>query len=342
MASSTSNAQTWAQLAESLAADAPTGGGHGLTTLYPGLHRPECVLTHASGTVFVSDRRGGVTKLFPDGRQVLTCASTLLPNGIALMEDGGFLVANLADAGGVWKITREDEVQPWLTEVEGRRLHRVNFVTNDDTGRVWACVSATDGGDLYPLDSATGYLVMQGANAAKGARVVAEGLHYTNECRVSGDGRFLYVNETFGRKLSRFALAADGSLSAKETVATFDAGDFPDGLTLDAEGGAWVVCVGSNRLYRVDADGRRDTIIDDAVPETVAALEAAFIARTLSRPQLSSARGRRLGNITSLAFGGADLRTAYMGCIGGDSLTMFRSPVAGLAPAHWHSRWHWR
>ncbi len=317
----------WPGLARALAAD-------GLQPIFPGLQRPECVLTHASGTVFVSDRRGGVLALSPDGSQHLGCRSALLPNGIALLEDGSFLVANLAEAGGVWRIAPNGGVSPWLTEVGGQPLHRVNFVANDAQGRVWACVSATDGGDRYPLDSATGYIVVCD-NQGRGARVVARGLHYTNECRVSADGAFLYVNETFGRRLSRFALSADGSLGARETVAAFDAGDFPDGLTLDAEGGAWVVCVGSNRLYRVDADGSRFTVIDDAVPETVQALEAAFRARTLSRPQLSAARGRRLGNITSLAFGGDDLRTGYMGCIGGDSLATFRSPVAGLRPVHW-------
>jgi sugar lactone lactonase YvrE len=337
MRTNTSLPQMWTELAESLAADSPTSAGgrpvSGIGKIFPGLQRPECVLTHASGTVFVSDRRGGVLKLLPDGQQLLTCHSGLLPNGIALLEDGGFLIANLADAGGVWKIGRDGEVSPWLTEVNGQPLHRVNFVTNDTAGRVWVCISATDGGDCYPVDTSTGYIVMCDAS---GARIVAEGLHYTNECRVSADGCFLYVNETFGRRLSRFALAPNGLLGSRETVATFEAGDFPDGLALDAEGGAWVVCVGSNRLYRVGADGIRHTVIDDALPETVAALEASFESATLSRPQLSAARGRRLGNITSLAFGGADLRTAYMGCIGGDSLATFRSPVAGLEPVHWN------
>ena len=43
-------------------------------------------------------------------------------------------------------------------------------------------------------------------------------------------------------------------MTGKETVAQFGEGDFPDGLTLDMEGGAWVVCVGSNR---VGPDGQR-------------------------------------------------------------------------------------
>ena len=44
---------------------------------------------------------------------------------------------------------------------------------------------------------------------------------------------------------------------------------------------------------------------------------------------------RVLKNVSSLAFGGADLRTAYVGCLLGDSIAVFDSPVAGHPPAHW-------
>ena len=331
--------EAWNRLIDSLRPDALLAPGEGLGTVFSGLQRPECVLTHSSGNLFVSDRRGGVLKIRPDGSQILIGnlstpgSSSLLPNGIAMSRDGGFLVANLGENGGIWRIAPDGKQSPWLTEVDGCTVDRVNFVLNDAQGRVWACISATDGSDAYPLRSATGYIVM---HDAAGARVVADGLHYTNECRVSVDGQFMYVNETFGRRLSRFRIGPTGELTGKETVAQFGEGDFPDGLTLDIEGGAWVVCVGSNRVYRVAPDGQRQTIIDDADPVTAEQLEAAFVAGTLDRPQLSSARGRRLRNVTCLAFGGADLRTAYLGCLAGDSLATFRSPVAGVRPVHWN------
>jgi sugar lactone lactonase YvrE len=323
----------WIAFAKTLRVDVPSSPGQGLQTVATQLQRPECVLTHSSGRIFVSDKRGGVTSIWPDGRQQLSGHTTLLPNGIAMQRDGSFLVANLGPDGGVWRIAPDGQATAWMTEVEGRTIDRVNFVSNDAEGRVWACISATDGGDKYPLRSASGSIVLRDA---AGTRVVADGLHYTNECRVSADGRFMYVNETFGRRLSRFRIANTGELKDRETIATFGDGDFPDGLTLDAEGGAWVVCVGSNRVYRVAPDGDKQTIIDDAVTSTAAELEAAFEAGTLDRTQLSAARGRRLSNVTSLAFGGPDLRTAYMGCLAGDSLVSFRTPVAGLAPVHWN------
>ena len=39
---------------------------------------------------------------------------------------------------------------------------------------------------------------------------------------------------------------------------------------------------------------------------------------------LSAASGKRLKNVTSPAFGGPDLRTAYMGSLAGDALAAFR------------------
>jgi sugar lactone lactonase YvrE len=329
----TTSREEWLDFAETLRGGTLNTAGQGLQTVAAELQRPECVLTHSSGRIFVSDRRGGVTSIWPDGRQQLIGQSTLLPNGIAMERDGSFLIANLGPDGGVWRIAPNGQESPWMTEVDGQGIDRVNFVSNDAEGRVWACISATDGGDKYPLRSASGSIILRDAS---GTRVVADGLHYTNECRVSADGQFMYVNETFGRRLSRFRIADNGELKDRETMATFGDGDFPDGLTLDAEGGAWVVCVGSNRVYRIAPDGEKQTIIDDAVTATAAQLEAAFDAGTLDRTQLSAARGHRLSNVTSLAFGGPDLRTAYMGCLAGSSLVSFRTPVAGLAPVHWN------
>jgi sugar lactone lactonase YvrE len=194
-------------------------------------------------------------------------------------------------------------------------------------------VSATKTDDHYPVNEATGYILLQDET---GVRCVADQIRYTNEVRIAADGQSLYVNETFGRCLTRFQLSPNGDLSKRQVVASFEAGDFPDGLALDAEGGAWVICVGSNRVYRVAADGSRQLVIDDADPVCVAQLEQAFAAGELTRPMMVAAKGKNLKNITSLAFGGDDMRTAYMGSLDAQSLVCFRSPVAGLKPAHWN------
>ncbi len=298
------------------------------------LSRPECVLACASGRLFASDRRGGgVMAIEPDGTQRLIGRSTLVPNGIALRRDGSFLVGNMSDEGGLWQIGRDGAVTPFLTAVDGWQLPKVNFVILDARERIWISISATDTGEVYPVHSKTGRIVLVDE---RGPRIVADGLQYTNECRIDATGRYLFVNETFGQCLTRFTVADDGSLSERTRVATFDGADFPDGMALDAEGGVWVVCVGSNRLYRVAADGAAEPIIDDSVPEVAANLRRAFDSSTLTRTVLCSAHGHVLQNVSSIAFGGPDLRTAYLGSLNGDALVSFRSPAAGLPPVHWN------
>jgi hypothetical protein len=130
-------------------------------------------------------------------------------------------------------------------------------------------------------------------------------------------------------------ISADGSLGPKDVIAEFGAGTFPDGLTFDVDGNVWITSIVSNRVIRVDPDRGQEIILEDADPEHVASTEAAYQAGELGRPHLDRVASRRLRNVSSLAFGGPDLRTAYLGCLLGDSIASFQSPVAGHPPIHW-------
>ena len=87
-----------------------------------GLHRPECVLGTPAGDVFVPDWRGGVAVVRADGRQHAWLAGNspveLRPNGIAVTADGSFLLANLGDAGGIWRLDRTGALTAVLLEVD--------------------------------------------------------------------------------------------------------------------------------------------------------------------------------------------------------------------------------
>ncbi len=305
-----------------------------------GLVRPECVLATRRGDLYTADWRGGVARIAADGATSM-CAGqlpggrALRPNGIALCADGGFLLADLGERiGGVFQLQPDGAVRPWLERVDGVELPPTNFVCEDAAGRVWVTVSTrrVPRADAYRADVADGFIVLVDS---RGARIVAEGLGYTNEALLSPDGRWLYVNETFGRRLSRFRVGADGSLGPKEVVAAFGHGCYPDGLAFDAEGQVWITSIVSNRVLRVAPDGSVATVLEDADAAHVDACEAAYLGGTLGREHLDRAAGRMLKNISSLAFGGADLRTAYLGCLLGDSIASFRTTVAGHPPVHW-------
>jgi sugar lactone lactonase YvrE len=307
------------------------------------LRRPECVLCASSGDVFAADWRGGVTRIAPDGTQQTVVGlhpdgGPLQPNGIALASDGTFLVAHLgAEKGGVFRLGRGAQVTPLLLEIDGKPLPPTNYVIEDAHGRCWVTVSTwlQPRALGYRPTASDGFVVLLDA---RGARVVADGLGYTNECALDPTGEWLWVNETFGRRLSRFRIRADGSLGPRETVTTFGKGIFPDGLAFDAEGFAWVVSIVSNSIVRVAPDGEQALVLQDADTAHVDWVEDAFLAGTMGRPHLDRAAGRVLRNISSIAFGGPTLRRAYLGCLLDQRLPTFESPVAGHPPTHWNRR----
>jgi sugar lactone lactonase YvrE len=306
-----------------------------------GLKRPECVLATARGDLYTADWRGGVAHLRADGSQALYSGrlpdgGELRPNGIALLPDGSFLLAHLgAEAGGVYRLQRDGSVEPWLQAVGGHALPPTNFVLPDAEGRTWVTVSTRRSPRAlgYRRDGGDGFIVRVDR---RGATVVADGLGYTNEVAVHPGGDWLYVNETFARCLSRFALHADGSLGDKQVVATFGPGTFPDGLAFDEEGCAWVVSIVSNRLIRVAPDGTQTLWLQDAQAEHLAWVEAAFDSATMDRPHLDGIRSEVLRNISSIAFTGPDRRTAVLGCLLDERLALLPLPVAGVMPMHWN------
>jgi sugar lactone lactonase YvrE len=306
-----------------------------------GLMRPECVLANATGDLYTADWRGGVAHTRPDGSQTLYAGPgpdglELKPNGVALLRDGSFLVTHLgAEDGGVFRVWRDGRVEPWLQRVDGVDLPPSNFVVEDRQGRFWITVSTRliPRALGYRRSCNDGFIVRVDARVAA---IVADGLGYTNEVAIDPSGNWLYVNETFGRRLSRFVLQADGSLGPKEVVTEFGPGTFPDGMAFDVEGHAWVVSIISNRLIRVAPDGKQTVWLEDADADHLAQVESAFDAGTMGRPELDGIKSRCLRNISSIAFTGPQRRSAVLGCLLGDRLAALDMPVAGLAPTHWN------
>jgi sugar lactone lactonase YvrE len=321
------------------------------------LHRPECVLAQPDGDLFVPDWRGGVTRIRlrqgygatspkleerrrvrlrakrygeADGSQDTWLAPTthdLRPNGIAMLPDGSFLLANLGVSGGVWRLHRDGRLAPFVTDVEGIPLPPANFVISDRFGRVWISVSTRRAPrqDAWRPDVADGFIVLVDDT---GARVVADGLHYANEVRPDPSGRWLYVVETFGRRLARFPLARQGGLGARETVVTLEYGCFPDGFAFDDVGGIWITSLVSNRLLRLQ-DGTTETVLEDANLDYIDAVERAFAAGEMREDHLGRIPGTTLQQLTSVAFGGPDGRTVFLGSLHGRCVYRFRATVRG-------------
>lgn len=307
-----------------------------------GLLRPECVLTHSSGFLFCSDWQGagGIAVIDPHGRvrrlPIANPQAGLRPNGIALESGGAFILAHLgATDGGAFRLFPDGSTEAMLTEVDGLPLPPSNFPIRDGQGRLWLTVSTRKSprADDYRSAAASGFIVLADSS---GARIVADGLGYANEIAFSADGRQLFVNETFARRLTRFDVGPDGTLSNRMVLWEFGAGDYPDGLVLDEDGGLWVTSIVSNRVIRIAPDGSSaERMVEDADPAHLTWTEAAYAGDRMGRPHLDQQPAATLRNISSLAFGGPDLRTAYLGCLLGEQVFAFTAPHRGLRPLHY-------
>jgi sugar lactone lactonase YvrE len=306
-----------------------------------GLRRPECVLALSNGELIVANGNGGYTVVSPGGgthEVIITDQSRrkFLPNGIALSITGEVLFADLgSELGGIFSIDASGATQPLIVSLNGGPLPPSNYLVNDRNGRLWFTISTRQ----KPRTVAWSHQVADGYIAVadeRGVRIVADGLGYTNEIAFSPDEKWLYVNETYNQRTCRFPLDDYANLGSKEVLATYDNADFPDGLTFDAFGGAWVTCIGSNTLYVIRPDGQIQTVLQDRDDEYARDLQEKLMSERLTQKDMSSAGHSRLGNISSLAFGGPSLKTAYLGCLLDDCVRAFESPVAGLTPVHWN------
>ncbi|MCD2519028.1 SMP-30/gluconolactonase/LRE family protein [Massilia sp. G4R7] len=223
----------------------------------------------------------------------------------------------------------------WFVDIKGRRIHRCaadgggrsswaapgqpGFVVPDAEGRM---VCALEDG-LYRFDPADGSFTplrkveddlpgnrfndghvdaggnlwfgsMDDAQAAPSGALYRlgregvlaradDGYVITNGPAISPDGRTLYHTETPLRRVYAFALRGDGSLADKRVFLQLPEGSRPDGMAVDSDGHLWIALFGAGRIERYTPAGR--------------------LVGSVQFP---------CTNITKLAFGGDDLRTAYV------------------------------
>jgi hypothetical protein len=85
----------------------------------------------------------------------------------------------------------------------------------------------------------------------------------------------------------------------------------------------------------ITAAGEAHTVFEDPNPEALDNALAKIQSGTFSPQDLLACAGATLQFPTSVAFGGRDLKTVYLGSLGMTRLVSFRSPVAGAALPHW-------
>jgi gluconolactonase len=314
-----------------------------ITYMGEGLVRPECILAQADGTLWTCDARGGIARSDELGSKLIQVYEAdsanvgleagHLPNGIALMRDGSFIVANLGNRS-IDRI-HDGKAETLYTHVDGKPLGTMNFVLRDSKDRIWFTVMTQTPDLLAAINgkAADGYI---GLIDESGIRVVADDVSGANELRFDADESHLYVVESFRLRVTRFSVGEQGQLTNRSRHGPEGLPVMPDGLAIDAAGNVWVSFIFADRLIAITPEGKLLELLDDGDAAASAAIARAFEDGAITHELMGATGGTLSRWFTSVTFGGSDLRQVYIGSALGSRLPSFRSPVAGVPPAHWN------
>jgi gluconolactonase len=324
----------------------------GIRMIGKDLQRPEGILAERDGTLWCADARGGVMRIAPDGTQELitqrpdphfdissdaqsSLLSGTLPNGIAFASNGDLLIANFG-TDRLERMSRDGKTSVMLDQIDGRMPGKVNFVLRDRRDRIWVTVSTmiNPWSDAIKEGLADGYIILLDD---QGARIVADGFHFTNEIRLDAKEEWLYVAETTAKRVTRLRVQPDGSLTDREIYGPSTLGDgVVDGICFDAYGNLWATMIFADRLVAITPQGELLELLNDGDPLGTRAFEEAFASgKAVPFDTLMAASGTICPWLASVTFGGPDLRTVYLGGLRSTNLPSFQSPVAGLPMVHW-------
>jgi sugar lactone lactonase YvrE len=194
--------------------------------------------------------------------------------GFLLPAEGGGFVTGLPH--GLYRFDPGNGAFDLLAEVEpDRPNNRLNDGTVDPSGRLW--FGTMDNGEKEK--SGAFYRFQRGAVVPAGL----DGIAITNGPCVSPDGRILYFVDTLGGTIEAADIAEDGTLGVARPFVHIDPKEgHPDGPTIDSEGCVWISLYGGWEARRYSPQGE-----------------------LVGRVRFP------VSNITKIAFGGDDLRTAY-------------------------------
>lgn len=186
---------------------------------------------------------------YPDQGSVETHSIGQALGVLALRKQGGLVMAT-RDGFGFY-----DETSKEFTLIEGSpEQHnpdvRFNDGAVDPRGRFFAGTMQWDGrpalGKLFRLDP---------------DRTITQwekDIFITNGMGWSPDQQTFYLVDTFAPILYAYDYDLDtGDLSNRRNFVVFQEGEYPDGMTIDSEGGFWIAMWSAGKVIRLDPSGKR-------------------------------------------------------------------------------------
>jgi gluconolactonase len=159
----------------------------------------------------------------------------------------------------------------------------------------------TDSGSCWGSDDGSAFTIdlrtLEIASAADDCRL------YPNGLVLAADGRSIFMVESRLPGVVQYDLM-DGRLWRRRVVVQMP-GTVPDGLAIDAMGTLYIACWRPDRIYRLTAAGVLEVFLDDPTAEY-------------------------LNGPTNLCFGQTDMRTLFIGGLGGWKINAIDVDVPGL------------
>jgi gluconolactonase len=230
------------------------------------------------GLYFSDVRDGGIHLLDHAGEVVTVLPRRRGVGGIALHQDGG-LVFGGRDISWSPLDGRDGKVLLTSADAASDDTPAIGFndLTTDAQGRIWVgSLAFRVFSDDQPKAGSLHVIDLDGS-----VRTLAGGVMLTNGLGFSPDGRRLYHSDTRSHMVRVYDIGTDGAVERWRPFAQFDGG--ADGLKVAADGSVWVADAEGGRVVVFEPSGVHRQ--DIAVP---------------------------LPMVTSLCFGGDDLRDLYV------------------------------
>ena len=288
-----------------------------------GLRFPEGPVVMPDGSVILVEIEAGrITRVRPDGARETVAEPGNGPNGLALGPDGKLYCVN---NGGFSWIEGEGSLRPHLTaaDYEGGRVDRIDIETgtvetlyasgdhgvalrgpNDIVFDNYGGFYFTDFGKMRPRDRDTTGLFYAKADGSFIAEIVHP-MDAPNGIGLSPDGTILYVAETFSTRLWAFPVEAPGKLGPQRHLYRPPGFTYFDSLAVEACGNICVATLGASGISIVSPEGA--------------------LVEFVPTPDLFT---------TNIAFGGEDMRTAWITLSESGRLGRMEWPRPGLRLAY--------
>ena len=213
------------------------------------------------------------------------------PSFLAPASDGNLVVGS---GNRILSVGRDGMIRAVIAEIPMAAPSRTNDATVDGQGRLW--FGTMD--DEERQRTGALWCLDQGVLHRLGGEAVV-----TNGPAIARDGRTLYHVDSGNRTIWRYTICDGPSIADPEVFLQLTERDgYPDGVVLDSEDCLWVALWDGWCVRRYAPDGT--------------------LLMTVALP---------CARVTKIAFGGSDLRTAYVTTarVGLDTSALAKQPLAG-------------